>query len=211
MNVKVWFTVIMMLAVLPFLITAFVIDQTKRSIAVFACLAVGVAGLWAFGQTPYGAPSWIWLHSLHHVLLVLAACWFLAVLTAIGSRWQRRRRLGRLEWARQPSQQQFSRGCLDYLRRSGWMPQGRLSRTFIDIERMSRGSRKATFMFTAQPFPMEAVRRLLSQSVWQSHGRIVVISWRDEAPGMQTILENMGWRCLSVKRLREEEEQDKAI
>lgn len=208
MNVKLLFVVMMILSTLPFIIAAFVMDQTKRSIAAFACLLASVVALWAFGQTSYGAPVWLWLHSFHHVLIVLAAGWFLMALIAIGGLWQRRRRSRRLEWIQQPSQQQFSRSCLGYLRRHGWTPQGRLSRTFIDIERMGRGSQKATFMFTAHPFQVEAVRRLLSQTVYRPHGQTIVISWHDEAPGMQTILEKMGWRCLSVHRLREEEEQD---
>lgn len=211
MNVKLLFGLIMFLSMLPFIIAAFVSDQTKRSVAAFAVLALAFAALWAFGQTTLGAPVWIWLHDLHHVLLIVATCWLLAVLAAVGSMLQRRRRLGRLRWTQQPSQQQFSRGCHSYLRRAGWLPRGRLTRTFIDIERMDHGSRKATFMFSAHPFQMEAVRRLLSQSVWRLHGRTIVVSWREEAPGMRAIIEGMGWRCLSVDQLREEEEADTRV
>ncbi|MGI4798107.1 MAG: hypothetical protein ACRYG8_29485 [Janthinobacterium lividum] len=211
MNVKVLFGVIFALSVLPFVIAAFVSDQTKRSVGAFACCVVAILALWTFGQTALGAPLWAWLHNLHHVLFALAAGWFGAALAAVGSLLHRRRRLGQLQWTHQPSQQQFSRSCLTYLRRSGWIPHGRLSRTFIDMERMDRGSKRATFVFSAHPFPMEAVRRLLSQTVWRLHGRVTVISWRDEAPGMRTIIENMGWRCVTVDQLREEEERDERL
>lgn len=209
MNYKAMFLVVMVLFVLPFIITALVMEQTKRSIAVFACLLLGIVALWAFGQTSQGAPLWAWLHTLNHVLLIVAVCWFMAMLAALAALLRRRQRLRRLEWTSQPSQQQFSRSCLAYLRRAGWIPRGRLSRMFIDIERMDRGSRKATFLFSAHPFPLEAVRRLMSQTVWRPHGQIVVVTWHEQVTGMRTMIDNMGWRSVSVDRLRAEEAEEK--
>ncbi len=202
MNTKLMVVSIMVLSLLPIILICLITDLTKRSATALALLAAAGIVYERFKHTRLGSAVDAWLLSGYHLAALLLTAWSGVASFLIWQRLSRRRHTARLTWTTQPSQRAFERGCVRYLESQGWVGQGRLSRVFVDINRMQRKQERATFVLSAGPFAFDATFRLLRQERWKPSGSFVLVTWDESAPSLKDLLSKRGWLVVQAETLR---------